>query len=158
LQKSTNADLKFFAQRLIDDHDTAGNELKSMVPDRSPGQLDDRHRETIGKLGSKQGAEFDHEYLKAMIKGHEDFTARLESRLDLQSLADWKTAAAGRARTAALPDPHFDMRDVPLRPNASDDELTKKINQWAAQTYPIAQKHLDTARALDNMTKKRSTK
>ena len=28
-----------------------------------------------------------------------------------------------------------------------------KINQWAADTYPVAQKHLDTARTLENATK-----
>ena len=60
-----------------------------------------------------------------MIEGHQDLAARLESRVDVQSLADWKTAAAGRAQTGALPDPKVEMRDVQLRPNASDDELTK---------------------------------
>jgi hypothetical protein len=95
--------------------------------------------------------------MEAMIEGHQDLAARLESRLDVQSLADWKTAAAGRAQSGALPDPKGEMRDVPLRPNGSDDELTKKINQWAADTYPIAQKHLDTARTLENATRKRST-
>jgi hypothetical protein len=32
-----------------------------------------------------------------------------------------------------------------------------KINRWAADTFPVAQKHLDTARMLENTTKKRST-
>jgi hypothetical protein len=81
----------------------------------------------------------------------------LESRLDVASLAEWKTAAAGRTRTPALPEPDVEMRDVPLRPNQSDNELTMKINQWAADTYPVVQKHLDTARALENAPRKRST-
>jgi hypothetical protein len=49
------------------------------------------------------------------------------------------------------------MRDVPIRPDKSNNEITLKINQWAAETYPIAQKHLDTARTLENATKRRST-
>lgn len=157
LQKATSADIKTFAQRLIDDHDAAGNKLKSIVPNNWPAQLDDKHREVADKLATKQGADFDHDYTEAMVEGHQDFAARLESRLDVQSLAEWKTAAAGRAHTGALPDPTVSMRDVPLRPNASDDELTKKINQWAAETYPIVQKHLDTASTLKNAVKKRST-
>ena len=157
LQKATSADIKTFAQRLIDDHDAAGNKLKSVVPNNWPAQLDDKHRELADKLARKQGADFDHDYTEAMVEGHQDFAARLESRLDVQSLADWKTAVAGRAHTGALPDPTVSMRDVPLRPNASDDELTKKINQWAAETYPIVQKHLDTASTLKNAVKKRST-
>ena len=157
LQKAMSADIKSFAQQLIDDHDAAGNKLKSIVANNWPAQLDDKHRELADKLASKQGAQFDRDYTEAMIEGHQDLAARLESRLDVQSLAEWKTAAAGRAQTGALPDPKVEMRDLQLRPNASDDELTKKINQWAAETYPIAQKHLDTARTLDNATKKRST-
>ena len=44
-----------------------------------------------------------------------------------------------------------------VRPNKSDNEITMKVNQWAADTSPVAQKHLDTARTLENATKKRST-
>jgi putative membrane protein len=154
LDKATSAEIKSFAQRLIDDHDAAGNKLKSVISEGWPSQLDDKHRELADKLARKQGADFDRDYTEAMIEGHQNLAARLESRLDVQSLAEWKTAAAGRAHTGALPDPKVEMRDVELRPNASDDELTKKINQWAAETYPVAQKHLDTARALDNSTKK----
>jgi putative membrane protein len=157
LDKATSAEIKSFAQRLIDDHDAAGNKLKSVVSESWPSQLDDKHRELADKLARKQGADFDRDYTEAMIEGHQNLAARLESRLDVQSLAEWKTAAAGRAHTGALPDPKVEMRDVQLRPNASDDELTKKINQWAAETYPVAQKHLDTARALDNSRKKGTT-
>jgi predicted outer membrane protein len=157
LQKATRADIKAFAQQLIDDHEAAAHNLKSVVSGNWPAQLDDKHREIAEKLATKQGADFDRDYMEAMIEGHQDLAARLESRLDVQSLADWKTAAAGRAQSGALPDPKGEMRDVPLRPNGSDDELTKKINQWAAETYPIAQKHLDTARTLENATRKRST-
>jgi hypothetical protein len=49
------------------------------------------------------------------------------------------------------------MRDVQVRPAKNDTEITMKINQWAADTYPVAQKHLDTARTLENVTRKRST-
>jgi hypothetical protein len=49
------------------------------------------------------------------------------------------------------------MRDVQVRPNKSDNQVTMMINRWAADTYPVAQKHLDTARTLENATKKQST-
>ena len=91
-----------------------------------------------------------------MVEGHQNLAAKLESRLDVQSLADWKTAAAARTDSKALPEP-TDLRDVAVRPNRSDSEITMKINQWAADTYPVAQKHLDTARTLENATKKGST-
>ena len=160
LTNATNANVKVFAQQLIADHGAAVDRLKSVAAEHSvawPGQLDDKQRETADELATKWGGDFEHEYLKAMVEGHQDLTAKLESRLDVQSLAAWKTAAAGRAQNQALPQPNAEMRDVAVRPNQGGSEMTKKINQWAADTYPVAQKHLDSARALVNETKKRST-
>lgn len=160
LDKATNLDIKSFAQRMIDDHGAAGHNLKSIVsgqPILWPVQLDDKHRKTVDELAKKQGANFDRDYVKAMVEGHQDLAAKLESRLDVRSLADWKTAAAGRTVSQALPEPKIAMRDVQVRPNKSDNDVTMKINQWAADTYPVAQKHLDTARTLETATNKRST-
>lgn len=94
---------------------------------------------------------------KAMVESHQDLAAKLESRLDVQSLADWKTAAAARAHSKALPEPDAAMRDVQVRPDPSDRDVTGKINQWAAATYPLAQKHLDTARTLEAAAKHAAT-
>jgi len=160
LDKASSAEIKTFAQQMIDDHEAAGNKLKSVASGHSidwPTGLDDKHKEKADDLAKKHGLDFDRDYAKAMVEGHENFTAVLESRLDVQSLADWKTAAAGRAQSNALPDPKAEMADVKIRPNKSDNEFGAKINQWAADTYPVAQKHLDTARALENAAKKRST-
>ena len=160
LEKATNPNIKSFAQRMIDDHGAAAGKLKLALSGHQvdwPAQLDDKHRKTADELAKKQGADFDREYAKAMVEGHQDFAAKLESRLDVQSLADWKTAAGGRTQSKAMPDPKTEMRDVAVRPAKSDNGVTMKINQWAADTYPIAQQHLDTARALEHATKNHST-
>lgn len=160
LDKASTPALKAYAQTIIDDHETAGNKLKSAVSRESiewPSQLDEKHTKAAGELGKEQGADFDREYVKAMIESHQDLAAKLESRLDVQSLSDWKTAAASRTDRNKLPEPGTAMTDVQVRPAKSDHEVTMRINQWAAETYPVAQKHLDTARALENAAKKRST-
>jgi putative membrane protein len=160
LDKAMSPEVKVFAQMMIDDHGAAGNKLKSIVSGQAidwPAELDDKQRKTADELTKKQGADFERDYLEAMVHGHEDLAAKLESRLDVQSLADWKTAAAGRTQNKALPEPAAAMRDVQVRPATSDNEITMKINQWAADTYPVAQKHLDTARTLETAAKKRST-
>ena len=159
VDRATSPDIKAFAQRMVDDHGAIGDKLKSVLsgyPFEWPSQLDDEHREAADGLAKKQGGDFDRDYLEAMVEGHQNLAAKLESRLDVQSLADWKTAAAARTDSKALPEP-TDLRDVAVRPNRSDSEITMKINQWAADTYPVAQKHLDTARTLENATKKGST-
>jgi putative membrane protein len=160
VEKATSPQIKAFAQQMSDDHGSAADALKTIVSGQGidlPAQLDEKHRETADDLSRKQGADFDRDYLGAVVEGHQDLAAKLESRLDVRSVADWKTAAAGRAHSKALPDPKVEMRDVAVRPARSDSDTTMKINQWAADTYPIAQKHLDTARTLQNATKKRST-
>jgi putative membrane protein len=160
LEKAASPDIKSFAQRVIDDHGAAGTKLKGVVsgqPIEWPAQLDDKHRKIADELAKEQGGDFDRDYMKAMVYGHQDLAAKLESRLDLQSLADWKTAAAARTQSPALPEPKVALNDVTIRPDKSDSELTMKINQWAAETYPVTQKHLDTARTLRKATEKPST-
>ena len=160
LEKATSPDIKSFAQRVIDDHGAAETKLKGLVsgnPINWPSQLDDKHQKSTEELAKTQGAEFERDYVKAVVYGHQDFAAKLESRLELHSLADWKTAAAARTQSKALPEPGVALRDVAILPEKSDNALTMKINQWAAETYPVAQKHLDTARTLEKATKKRST-
>ena len=160
VNKATDTNIRFFAQRIIDEHGAAGDKLKGIVsgqPIDWPAQLDDKYRKVADELATKVGADFDHEYVKVMVEGHQDLTAKLESRLDVESVAAWKTAAAGRTENKSLPNPNATMRDVEVRPDKSTNEITMKINQWAADTYPVAQKHLDTARALENATKNRST-
>jgi putative membrane protein len=160
LGKATSPDVKSFAQRVVNDHGATADKLKGAVSAYQiewPAQLDDKNRKTLDELATKQGAEFDRDYAKAMVHGDQDLAAKLESRLDLQTLADWKAAAAGRTQSNALPEPKVEMRDVAVRPEKSDNAITMKINQWAAETYPVTQKHLDTARTLENAMKKGST-
>lgn len=160
LGKASSPDVKAFAQNMIDEHEAAGNKLKGVISGQSidwPAQLDGKRRETADELSKKNGADFEQDYVKAMVEGHQNLAATLETRLDVQSLGDWKTAAAGRTRSQALPDPKAEMRDVPVRPDKSDHAATMNINQWAADTYPVVQKHLDTARTLLTAAKKRTT-
>lgn len=160
LDKGTSPDVKAFAQKLIDDHGAAGDKLKNVVSGAAgdwPAQLDDKYRKTAEELAKRQGIDFDRDYIEAMVHGHQDLAAKLESRLDLKSVEEWKTAAAGRTQTKNLPEPTDTMRDVQVRPDKSESSFTMKINQWAADTYPVVQKHLDTARSLESATKKRST-
>jgi len=160
LTKATSPDVRSFAQRMIDDHGAAGDKLKGVISAYQmqwPSQLDDEHRKSVDELAKKQAGDFDREYAKAMVHGHQDLVAKLESRLDVEALANWKAAAAGRTQSKEMPDPKAELRDVELRPEKSDRDRTAKISQWAVDTYPVTQKHLDTARTLEDATKKRST-
>lgn len=158
LEKASAPEIKAFAQKILDDHTAAGDKLRSTLAEQSiqwPAQLDEKHREPAEELAKKAGADFDREYLEAVVESQQNLAAKLESRLDVQSLADWKTAAAARTQTKAMPEPNAAMGDVAVRPSKSDNGTTTKINQWAAEMYPVAQKHIDTARTLENTIKER---
>jgi len=78
LEKASTPALKAYAQTIIDDHDTAGNKLKSAVSGESiewPAQLDEKHTKAAGELGKAQAADFDREYVKMMVKDHEEDVA-----------------------------------------------------------------------------------
>jgi putative membrane protein len=160
LTKATTPEIRVFAQMMIDEHSAAAEKLKTAGSGQAiewPAQLDDKHKKKVDELATKQGGEFDRDYVEAMIEGHQDFAAKLESRLDVQSLADWKTAAAGRTHGQQLPDPKTALSDVQVRPNRGNSDLTNSVNHWAADAYPMTQKHLDMARNLENAAKKGST-
>jgi putative membrane protein len=80
-QKSTNADVKKFAQRMIDDHTKAGNELTALASQKSvtlPSTLDQTHKDNVDKISKLSGAAFDKEYMSMMVKDHQDTVADFE--------------------------------------------------------------------------------
>ena len=74
LQKSSNDDVKQFAQKMIDDHTKLGDEMKQVavqmkmkVPD-SPSKKD---KSSMAKLQALNGDDFDKAYIKDMVKDHQ---------------------------------------------------------------------------------------
>jgi len=73
LKKSSNEDIKQFAQRMIDDHTKLGDQMKPIaeqigvkVPER-PAKKD---KTTMAKLEALNGDAFDQAYIKDMVKDH----------------------------------------------------------------------------------------
>jgi putative membrane protein len=86
LQKSSNDEVKQFAQRMVDDHTKMGDQMKPIaeqigvkVPD-APSKKD---QATMAKLQTLNGDAFDKAYMKDMVKDHK------------ADLSDFKTEAAG---------------------------------------------------------------
>ena len=74
LQKSSNDDVKQFAQRMVDDHTKLGDEMKQVaqqlnvkVPDSPSG----KDKSTMNKLQALNADEFDKAYIKDMVKDHQ---------------------------------------------------------------------------------------
>ncbi|HEX7890332.1 MAG TPA: DUF4142 domain-containing protein [Ramlibacter sp.] len=73
--KATDASVKSFASMLVDHHTAANNELVKIANAKGvelPAAPKRSLRRDIGKLGKKNGAEFDRDFVREVgVKGHE---------------------------------------------------------------------------------------
>jgi putative membrane protein len=87
--KASNAQVKQFAQRMVDDHGRANDELKSIAQQKSialPADLDVKHKATRDRLAKLSGTSFDRAYMQEMLTDHRkdvmDFRKESESGKD----------------------------------------------------------------------------
>lgn len=158
VERAANAQVKKFGQMMIDDHTKAGESLKAVASQYNiavPAVLDDKHRDLRDKLAKLQGADFDREYMSAMVDGHEGVADKLESRVDKTKLADWKAQMKDSVSGQKVKE---SAEAITVTPERSDNPVTMKINQWAADTYPTVVAHLEAAKPLkDAVSKRRPT-
>ena len=156
-ERSTNAEVKKFGQMMVEDHTAAGDKLKAVASQHNipvPTALDETHRDLRDKLAKLQGADFDREYMDAMVAGHQSVAGEIESRIDRADLAKWKTEMADRLAGKKVEERG---QAVAVLPEKSDNPVTMSINQWAAEAYPTVQAHLTAAKTLDSAMEKRTT-
>ncbi|MFZ5779948.1 MAG: DUF4142 domain-containing protein [Pseudomonadota bacterium] len=74
LERSNDADVKRFAQHMIDDHTKAGEKLKAAVQEAGlqppPQKLDSKHQNMLDNLRKAQGGAFDKAYIDAQTTAH----------------------------------------------------------------------------------------
>jgi putative membrane protein len=73
LRKSSNDEVKQFAQKMEQDHTQADQQLSSIARTKGitiPTQLDAQHQAMVQSLSAKSGAAFDSAYATHMAKGH----------------------------------------------------------------------------------------
>lgn len=95
--KAQNAEVKAFAQKMVEDHSKAGEELKQLAAQKKvplPPDVLPSHKEVMAKLSKLNGADFDKEYVKAMVADHEKDVATFESVSKTAADADVKAFAA----------------------------------------------------------------
>jgi putative membrane protein len=74
LQRAGDPAVKAFGQRMVTDHSQVGAELKSIAGRKQiqlPAEVNSSQKSTMEKLSKLSGAEFDKEYMSAMVKDHE---------------------------------------------------------------------------------------
>jgi putative membrane protein len=85
-QKSKNREVREFAAMMIEDHTKAGAELKQVAASANVTPMGDKHAEDHNdlreRLGKLSGAEFDREYIKAMVDDHQEAVDAVEDKAD----------------------------------------------------------------------------
>jgi putative membrane protein len=84
-QKASRDEVKQFAQKMVDDHTKAGDQLKEIAAKENipvADALDSKHQSRIDKLSKLSGEEFDKAYIKDQLKDHQsdvkDFSAEAQ--------------------------------------------------------------------------------
>lgn len=77
VEKAQDPEVKEFAEKLITDHEKAGEELLSTVDQTRintpvPEGVDAKHKDMIEKLEAASGAEFDQLYVDMQVQAHEE--------------------------------------------------------------------------------------
>lgn len=97
LSKSQNAEVKTFAQQMIDDHGKALSELQTLAQSKGvtlPTELDAKHKKMAAKLEKLSGDAFDKEYMKqAGLNDHKATHAKLQKISKNAKDPDVKAAA-----------------------------------------------------------------
>jgi putative membrane protein len=135
-QRAANAEVKQFGRRMVADHQKANAELKQVAAKANitlPAETDKEHQDLLDRLSKLKGAEFDREYMMAMVDGHEDVAQ------ELQRHADTPAQRGDRA--------------VGTTGQGAQADQTAPVKQWAAKTLPAVQKHLEQARQIQGKLK-----
>jgi putative membrane protein len=132
MERGASPEVKQFGDMMVEDHSKAGDELKQAAIQHSipmPAALDQKHQDLKTTLSNLRGAEFDREYMKAMVDGHEDVVDRLQTRASEDRFGDDKGE---------------------VKPERSDNPVEAALNQWAAKALPTVRHHLDEAKRIND--------
>lgn len=107
--QAQNAEVKAFAEKMVDDHSKAGDELKELAAQKKvtlPTEVMPTHKEVMAKLSKLSGADFDKEYVTAMVGAHQKDVAAFENVSKTAADADVKAFATKTLPTLKM---HLEM-------------------------------------------------
>ena len=97
LKKSKNADIRAFAQQMLDDHSKLANDLmpfdQTMMVTPAM-KLKPAHAQEVSRLNSMGGEKFNTEYVKAMDAAHHKDRGEFRNERDTTTNADLKATVA----------------------------------------------------------------
>lgn len=143
-ERAQNPQVRQFAQTMVEDHTKSLNELRQIAQRENlqiNEQLRDEHREQQQRLQAMKGTEFDREYMNIMVEGHGEMVSLLQDRTGDRAMGPDRTDD----RTVGT---------VGQQPDAQDGA---ELNQWAAQTLPVVERHHEQAEQIRDQLENQGT-
>jgi putative membrane protein len=122
-QKSENADVKNFANRMVQDHTAANQELTTIATGlgvEMPKTLDAEHERMRQKLAALHGKAFDEQYMQGMVADHDKAVTLFQQ--------EGRSGASMQLKTFAL-------KTLPILQEHQKmaQELSRKVTQASAR-------------------------
>ena len=95
--KTQNAEIKKFAQKMIEDHTKANAELKALANEKNialPADVNEDQMEMANDLAKLSGKDFDEKYVEMMVDAHEKAVDLFQGEADDGKNADAKAFAS----------------------------------------------------------------
>jgi putative membrane protein len=147
-QRASNARVKDFARMMVRDHSKANDELKQVAKAQNiqlPTQLDQKHRDLMMRLQQLRGADFDREYMRAMVDGHMEVRDMLSREAGAQPGTSGSSGAAGSQASASNGTASSSATGTSGRKQSGS---TAGVGQWASKTLPTVEHHLQEAQQI----------
>jgi putative membrane protein len=155
-QQATSDDVKAFAQQMVTDHTKANEELKPIAQQlgiQEPTQLDSKHQKLADKLAKAQGADFDRQYMEAMVDGHKNVVK------DTKRMAGGNGTAGTSGHSGEAPGSTpgtTGTSGATANGSRTTGAEEQAVTQFASKILPIVQQHLEHAQTIEQSLGKKT--
>ena len=142
-QKASNAQVKEFGAKMVQDHGKAGEDLKQLASSKGvtlPTAVDSHHKKDADKLAKLSGDKFDREYMEHMVKDHKKDVKEFQKASKDAKDPDLKAFAA---KTLSVIEGHLQLADrtenaVKGKPDAGSPEKTSRMKTSSAADATVS--------------------
>jgi putative membrane protein len=176
-ERAADQQVRQFGQRMVEDHTKALQELRQIAQRHNiqiNEQVGDEGRRMQERLQGLKGAEFDREYMSAMVDAHERMHTLVENRAERApgyAAADRPQGRqpvgtvgqqpgaqqqAGERQPGTAQQPGTQQQPGAAQPGVDRDATgaEHEIDQWAAEQLPIVEQHLQQAEQIHQRLEK----
>jgi len=151
--KAENAQVKQFADMMVKDHTDALTKLRALPGGTTAdATINAKHKQTGGKLSKLSGAEFDREYMKAMVSDHQEAVKFFERQSGRGSSGNTNATSSGPAtessRSAGAVPTGGPNTQQPSSSGGGTAGGSSDLSRLSQELLPTVRHHLELAEQI----------